>query len=244
MNTLLVDADIVAYQISSVTETPIRWENEVWTLHSDEKDCVRLIDDYYQTLKDNTQCEDIYSCFSDKENYRKTISPTYKLNRENVRKPITLKFCREYIFKKYNGFQRPQLEADDVIGILATSNIIKGNKIVCSIDKDLDQIAGLHYNPKSKEFYNITPKEGDYNFYLQTLMGDRTDNVTGCPTYGEVKATRALSSSKNYWNTIIKCYEQQKLSEEDALVQARLVKILQKPNYNFKNKQPILWSNK
>ena len=36
MSTLLVDADIVAYQISSVSEMPIRWTNEDVTLHSEE----------------------------------------------------------------------------------------------------------------------------------------------------------------------------------------------------------------
>jgi len=33
MSTLIVDADIVAYKLSTVSEKPIRWENDVWTLH-------------------------------------------------------------------------------------------------------------------------------------------------------------------------------------------------------------------
>ena len=65
---------------------------------------------------------------------------------------------------------RPNIEADDILGILATSQkIVKGNKIIVSIDKDLDQIAGLHYNPKNKEFYKVTPKEAEYNFYFQVF---------------------------------------------------------------------------
>lgn len=242
MSTLLVDADIVAYQLSSISETPIKWPNEVWTLHSDEKECIKLIDEYYDRLIRDTECVEIVSCFSDKNNFRKKILPTYKENREGTRKPITLKFCREYITKKYNGFQRPDLEADDCLGILATSNVVKGTKIICSLDKDLNQIAGLHYNPKTKEFYSITPKEGELNFFKQVLMGDQTDNYKGCPTYGEVKASRELGKSKNYWSTIIKCFEGQGLTTDDALTQARVAKILQKSDYNFKQKQPILWS--
>lgn len=242
MSTLLVDADIIAYQIASVTEEPIRWDNEVWTLHSDEKECVRLIDDYYARLKEDTECVDLVSCISDKKNFRKKILPTYKENRDNTRKPLTLKFCRDYIFKKYNGISKPNLEADDVIGILATSNIIKGTKVICSIDKDLNQIAGLHYNPKEKEFYSITPLEGERNFYKQVLIGDQTDNYKGCPTYGEVKATRVLSTKKNFWKIILSCFEEQGLNEEDALVQARVARILQNQFYDFKKKKPILWS--
>ena len=47
---------------------------------------------------------------------------------------------------------------------------IKGNKIICSIDKDLNQIAGLHYNPTLKEFYGITKKQADYNFIINVLL--------------------------------------------------------------------------
>ena len=78
MSTLLVDADVVAYQVSFSTEEAIRWGKEedeyaIWTLHSDEQDCTRKIKDYYNTLKQDTQCKEIVSAFSDKDNFRKEI---------------------------------------------------------------------------------------------------------------------------------------------------------------------------
>ena len=227
MSTLLVDADVVAYQVAFSTEEAIRWGKEedeyaIWTLHSDELDCVRKIKDYYNTLVQDTQCKEVVSAFSDKDNFRKEIYPDYKLNRTKQRKPLTLSFCREYISKNYNGFIRPRLEADDILGILATSNIIKGNKIICSIDKDLNQIAGLHYNPTLKEFYGITKKQADYNFYYQCLVGDATDNYKGAPTYGEVKTKKTLDRKKNLWKVVKDCFKQQGLTEDDALVQARI----------------------
>ena len=59
MSTLLVDADVVAYQVSFASEEPIRWGNQedefaIWTLHSDELDCTRRIKDYFNTLKQDT----------------------------------------------------------------------------------------------------------------------------------------------------------------------------------------------
>tara|TARA_B100001059_G_scaffold156962_1_gene156501 strand:- start:13893 stop:14648 length:756 start_codon:yes stop_codon:yes gene_type:complete len=247
MSTLLVDADVVAYQVAFSTEEPIRWGKEedeyaIWTLHSDELDCVRKIKDYYNTLKQDTQCKEIISAFSDKDNFRKEIYPDYKLNRTKQRKPLTLSFCRDYISKNYNGYVRPRLEADDILGILATSKIIKGNKIICSIDKDLNQIAGLHYNPTLKEFYGITKKQADYNFYYQCLVGDSTDNYKGAPTYGEVKTKKTLTNKKNLWKVVKDCYREQGLTDDDALVQARLARILRSTDYDFKKKQPILWS--
>ena len=75
MSTLLVDADVVAYQVAFSSEEPIRWGSEeefsIWTLHSDEKDCVRKIKDYYHDLKQDTQCKELISAFSDKDNFRK-----------------------------------------------------------------------------------------------------------------------------------------------------------------------------
>jgi len=247
MSTLLVDADVVAYQVSFASEEPIRWGDQedefaIWTLHSDELDCTRRIKDYFNTLKQDTQCKEIISAFSDKDNFRKELYPDYKLNRTKQRKPLTLQYCRDYIYKNYNGFIRPRLEADDILGILATSSIIKGNKIICSIDKDLNQIAGLHYNPTLKEFYGITKKQADYNFYYQCLVGDSTDNYKGAPTYGDVKTKKTLTRKKNLWKVVKDCFKEQGLTEDDALTQARLARILRNTDYDFKKKQPILWN--
>ena len=59
---------------------------------------------------------------------------------------------------------------------------------------------------------------------------------------GAVKAARVLANSKNYWQSVVETYEENKLTEEDALVQARVAKILKKKDYNFKLKKVILWS--
>jgi len=241
MSTLLIDGDIIAYQIAFRTEEAIRWDNDIWTLHSDEKDCIKYIEDWFSTLITDTQCENVIVAFSDKENFRKEILKDYKANRQDQRKPLTLKFCRDYISKKFKTYVKPTLEADDVLGILGTSKLIKGTKIIVSTDKDLDQITGLHYNPVKKEFYKISKKEADYNFYFQTLKGDSTDNYKGAPTYGDVKASRVLAASKNHWDTVVKCFEEQGLTKKDALIQARVARILRNTDYNFKKEQPKLW---
>jgi len=244
MSTLLVDGDIVAYQISFRTETPIRWDNGIWTLHSDELDCKNLVDEYFSTLKEDTQCENLIIAFSDKNNFRKNIYPDYKAQRTKQRKPLTLKYCRDYMSEKFKTYIKPCLEADDVLGILGTSKLIKGTKIIVSTDKDLKQIAGLHYNPIKKEFFKVSRKEADLNFYMQILVGDQVDNYKGCPSYGEVKSTRVLSTSKNHWKTIVECYLGEGLTEKDALVQARIARILRSTDYNFKKEKPILWQKK
>ena len=51
--------------------------------------------------------------------------------------------------------------------------------IICTIDKDLLQVPGKHYNFVKQEFRTISPKEGLFNFYWQFIMGDSSDNIKG-----------------------------------------------------------------
>jgi len=56
---------------------------------------------------------------------------------------------------------------------------IKEPCIICSIDKDLLQVAGEHYNFVTGNFSTISPRQGMLNFYYQMIMGDSSDNIFG-----------------------------------------------------------------
>ena len=60
----------------------------------------------------------------------------------------------------------------------------------------------------------------------------------------EVKTKKTLTKKKNLWNVVKTCFKEQGLTEDDALIQARLARILRNTDYDFKKKQPILWSGK
>ena len=93
-----------------------------------------------------------------------------------------------------------------------------------------------------KKVHTITKKEADSWFLTQTLAGDCTDGYSGVPGYG-VKAAEKLFQDKGFtWQTVLWAYKSKGLSEEDALKNARLARILRKEDYDFRNKQPILWS--
>jgi hypothetical protein len=67
---------------------------------------------------------------------------------------------------------------------------------ICSIDKDLLQVPGRHYNWVKGEFYEQTYLSGLRCFYEQCLKGDRTDDIPGIAGIGEVKAKRALAGAE------------------------------------------------
>lgn len=90
---------------------------------------------------------------------------------------------------KWNAEELYGLEADDAIGIYLSKT---KESIACSIDKDLRQIPGLHWNFVKKELYDVSEYIGAFNFYRQLLIGDVSDNIKGVHGIGPVKAEKFL----------------------------------------------------
>lgn len=190
-------------------------------------------------------------CLTDSGNiFRKDIWPGYKAKRK--RKPLALKPLKDWLLHetKHHTYLRPRLEADDIVGILATSKkIVPGEKLIVSIDKDLLQIPGTHLNPdKDDGPFKVTEEEGFYHHLVQTLTGDTTDEYPGCPGIGPKKAEAILFGASppfgthaEAWRAVVKAFEKTGLDEEAALIQARTARILTADLYDFKRKEPKLW---
>lgn len=238
MNRLLIDGDIIVYKLASQKEVPIKWDDDLWTLHCSEDEVCGAFDDYIEQLRKDTQTKEVVVCLSHSNNFRKEILTTYKGNRVDKRKPVCMGAVRQYVMKNYDTRILPNLEADDVIGILATSE----GGIVVSEDKDLLQIAGTHWDAATKDFYTVKTEEGEVWFYMQTLMGDTTDNYSGCPGVGPVKAAKVIQKGQqegSVWGAILEAFKTAGLTEEDALQQARVARILRASDWD--GSMPILW---
>lgn len=247
MTTLLIDADIVAYKVSSVNETVIDFNGDGdVAVDVDEQTvrdhCDRLIGEYCDALKANK----VIICLSDPDhNFRKELDPTYKLARKEVRKPETLMLAKYYMADEYRSYQRPRLEADDVMGILATSDqIIGGKKIIVSEDKDMRTIPARVYNPRQPQLgvLDISPLDADRFHMYQTIMGDPTDGYPGCPGAGPKAAEDVLFEDRaNLWDCVLHEYCSRGYTEDDAILQAQLANILRASDFNLKTKGIRLW---
>jgi len=242
LTTLLIDADIFAFQACSRNEHAIKWDDDIWTLHSDEAECKHTFDDMIDKLVKRSECDKHILCFTDRTttNFRKTlVDPSYKANRKEVRKPLALPGLEAYAYENHRSARYPSLEADDVIGILATKY---KNCIIYSEDKDLNQIPGLHFD--GKELYRVTPEAGYQFFMSQVITGDATDGYKGCPGAGPAAAKKLLTSRAphDYWLAIVDLYEKAGLTEEDALTQARLARLLTHELYDADTGKVTLWS--
>ena len=235
MTILLIDGDIVAYKAAAGGEVPVNWGDGLWTLHSFEQDIALRLDTFISGLVDDAPVQDCIIALSDTENYRKELAPYYKANRTNTRKPMLLKWAREYLMQQYNTIIYRRLEADDVLGILGTAN---PDTIIWSEDKDLLTVPAKHWI--DGEVVEQSVEQADYQFFAQTLAGDNTDNYSGCPKIGMVTAKKLLDADCS-WGTVVDAYKSKGLSEEVALENARLARILRNGEYDTDTAEVKLW---
>ena len=111
-----------------------------------------------------------------KGNFRLGIDPLYKANRINNQKPYYYHDIRDYMVKFWGAEVVEGMEADDIVAMLQTDDTV-----IVSGDKDLLQVTGSHYNPTKPEqgIVYVDETAAAYNFYVQLLAGDATDNIKG-----------------------------------------------------------------
>lgn len=253
--TLLIDADIIAYQNSAANEQRFDWGDGVVSKSSDLKAAKRAARDELEHLMETLDGTDLIICLSDDySNFRKDIYPAYKSNRKGTERPEHLYDLKEWLGEKYPSMIMPRFEADDVMGILSTEPH-KGDRIIVSADKDMQTVPGLLFNPgKDKKVRTITPEQAEQFMLWQALTGDQTDGYPGCPGCGPVAADYVLSGRlwlrkereitrgpnagtvriewvfdeghPDVWQCIVAVYERAGLTAADAITQVNLARIL------------------
>ena len=233
---ILIDADFIVYKACAAAETEIDWGDDTILVTS------KFSDAYNATKRELTKLENKFGTFtpmilffSDSTNFRKKILPDYKGHR-NRKKPCGYKRVINKLKTEFEVILMPTLEADDAMGIYATKH--PGN-IIVSPDKDMKQIPGELYN--LDETFTIDKDAGAKWHLIQSISGDQTDGYGGVPGIG-VKRAETLFNDKGYsWKTVVEAFAERDLSEDDALTNARLAKILTVDDYDFKKNRPILW---
>lgn len=254
--TIIIDGDVVVYKVaegvlesfelSTEEDDEYIYRNIGWC---NKATAIKTLENILDQILKSCKGDSFVICLSDlKSNFRKVINPDYKGNRKHI-KPILYEYLRNYLKENYKVYEKQSLEADDVIGILATGNIIKGDKVVWSFDKDFKTIPCKFHratvNSKDKSEV-ITPEAADWWFMYQTLIGDRVDGYSGCPNIGDKKARKILGeigekSLEEMWSNVVTSFEKEGLTKEDALLNARMARILRNTDYDFKKKEVKLW---
>jgi len=209
----LIDGDIVVYRAAASAE-----EDDQWIAQA-------RADQMMQDILADTGSTSYSVYLTGSGNFRREIAPSYKANRPDSR-PKHWEAVREFLVTQHKAVVCNGFEADDQLGI--DQDKTHGATVICSIDKDLLQIPGKHYNFVKKVFQDVTYDEGIKALYIQSLVGDRSDNIFGVQGIGPVKAEKALAEllPEEYYEACRNLYN----DDERYHLNMKLLYIWQKPN--------------
>lgn len=191
---LAVDGDTLAYRTAAVCET--HFEGAAYP----------IINSTLKEITAETGITKMRIYLSGSTNFRYQVGKTkpYKGNRATMVKPQFLQSTRQYLIDNCNALVVDGFEADDAI---ATDMTVNG-AIHCGVDKDILQIAGLHYNYVKKEWIEVSPEDAILTLYRQILMGDSSDNIPGLPRVGEKKAHDYIQCVETAYDDCLAMYKQ------------------------------------
>lgn len=276
--TLLIDGDVIAYIAASAAQ---KHEEDGFGYIRPFANIVEgeaILDNMMIGLAEGLGATHLRVVLSDPEaNWRWSLMPDYKGNRTDLVRPLLLGLMKDYLRKRYGASHWPSLEADDVLGILATGpQDYPGRRVVVGRDKDFKSIPGLHhtYGDNAKDgspvVREVTLEAADAFHMVQTLAGDRVDGYGGCPGIGMERAARIVGEptalrpergvitrgprkgqettkwvsepTTDIWECVVTHYLKAGLKEEDAILTARMARILRHEDYDRAKDRIILWT--
>jgi len=145
--------------------------------------------------------EDYVMAMGGPDNFRLDLYAEYKRSSGRVKsksnKPDWFNDLKSWTVEAYEGcILTDNCEADDMIRIWAIEADAAGiQRCVVTVDKDLDCIAGNHYNPRTKVIYQVSEVMAECFYWKQLLMGDSVDNIPGIKGIGTKKADGILEGA-------------------------------------------------
>lgn len=209
----LIDGDIIVYRAAASAEKEEQWI------------ALARADQMMQDILADTGATSYNVYLTGENNFRREIAPSYKANRPDSR-PVHWQAVREFLVTQHKAQLCNGYEADDEMGIQQDKETM--TTVICSIDKDLLQIPGRHYNFVKKVHSVQSPDQGLKHLYMQSLIGDKSDNIIGVAGIGPVKAEQALAEllPEEWYDKCRELYN----DDERFHLNMKLLYIWQKPN--------------
>lgn len=232
---VLIDGDVLLYQVARGCETDANF-GDMHVLFSDFDEAQKVFAIRVQEIEETLGVPTSMIAFSDNQNWRKSVMPSYKAHRKDTRKPLVFHRLKSWAQDQYPSSILPRLEADDVLGLAQ-----QPDTIIASIDKDLGTVPGwfAHMRVTGEiEIEETSEEQARYRHMIQAFMGDAVDGYPGCSGVGIKTAAKILdrvvqvpgemqwTEWLNAWNAVVYQYEKQGHTVEDAQENFMVSKIL------------------
>jgi 5'-3' exonuclease len=264
------DADVLVYEVGFAAETAWKGEHPGVTDPPPFDKCANLLDNRIANtcaIVEATMPPILF--LTGKQNFRYAIAKRTPYKARAGNKPFHYKNIIAYIKGKYDYRITEGLEADDLMSIEQTArelhykdNLETVRTIICTRDKDLRSVPGLHYGWELGAQPQFGPEEvdklgritlskdrkkivgvGALFFYSQCLTGDRVDSIPGLDGCGPVNAYEALKSAKTEeeaFRSVLSAY-QVSYGEAAAIELLEQGRLLHMTRELHEDGSPVLW---
>lgn len=227
---VLIDADSLMYFSSYGSE-----EDQILS----ETKLSEKIYDILNIVGQSYNVDKYYVFVKGSNNFRYKIFADYKKNRP-AKHPI-IDVLNQYLVENFGAIEAHNAESDDYVFSYSQLPEHKGRSIMCSVDKDLLQIPGIHYDYQKNKFHNIDDETARYKLAIQMIMGDAADGIPGLRGYGPKKAEKIIKigmSAFSCTKAILREYILNCKSPEEAKDLVRLnYKLLKLQRVDVESKQ-------
>jgi len=215
---VLIDADSLMYFSSYGSE-----EDQILS----ETKLQEKIYDILNIVGQSYNIEKYYIFVKGQDNFRYKIYPNYKGKRP-AKHPV-IDVLNQFLVQEFGAIESHNAESDDYVFSYSQTPEYKGRTIICSVDKDLLQIPGIHYDYQKNKFHVIDEDTARYNLAIQMIMGDAADNVPGLFRYGIVKAQKLIKMGMTKFEcikVILKEYQKNSVNpKEEIRLNYKLLKL-------------------
>jgi 5'-3' exonuclease len=264
----LIDGDMLLYRAAFRSQETVDFgDGEGETTLVDPDMAIREAMSLVRSWTKAAGCSRPIVCLSsvESDSFRHRLWDGYKANRKSE-KPEAYAAARKALEFEYEVYAEPGLEADDLMGIAATSK--SAQSVIVSGDKDMLTIPSLVFNPmKDRRPVRINSQLADQRWMYQTMIGDSVDGYPGIPGAGPKTADAILASphrllkttemvgkkkpkqvtkwvrggTATVWQSMLDYAAKAGLSEEDVIVQAQLARILRSGDFDKVSRTVRLW---
>ncbi|HEX8325429.1 MAG TPA: hypothetical protein VF595_16115 [Tepidisphaeraceae bacterium] len=231
MITLLIDGDPIAYKA-------------VHSANSRAEDPGPLAGQMIDKLVRELNATRAIVAVSDRSRryWRHDLDPAYKAGRPAP--PDNIETARAGLAGRRGVVKElAMLEADDIIGILATSPDVRGRKIIVATDEHMMTIPGEHHRPgkcRPGQTVQVSAAEAECR-HLQQTMASTLDRV-GLPTAEKlITLYDYISSPIGAWRKVVREFRARGHSDWDALKAARIARVCRVNEFNLETLSVVPW---